>query len=155
MRRWDCTSGYQTTQYLRSEHPLSLILTLDTHPDTTFSYERKLFAPDGKVYVWEKRQSTNSLKAGKIFPSSRRRLTPRRVFLQLVEYATRRSVAKAHNAHHFIDQRQMSVDFEPALASILDALVLSFIICEEKRRRQRRQRAGVAGTTAGFAAGAV
>ena len=34
----------------------------------------------------------------------------------------------------------MSVDFKPTLAPILDALVLSFIICEERRRDASRER---------------
>ena len=45
----------------------------------------------------------------------------------------------------------MSVDFKPTLAPILDALVLSFIICEERRRDASRERYGHAAGGRAFA----
>ena len=73
------------------------------------------------------------------------------IYAQLVDSVTQRTMAKAHNVHHIIASRNMSVDFDSALSPILDVLVISFIICEEKRRDSQRSRnsaaAGAAGAT--------
>ena len=60
--------------------------------------------------------------------------------LQLVEHDTQETVAKAHNAGPGKDGRRMNVDFKATLAPILAALLLSFIICEERRRDAARER---------------
>ena len=60
---------------------------------------------------------------------------------QLVEHDTQETVAKAHNAGPGNAYgRRMNVDFKATLAPILDALLLSFIICEERRRDASRER---------------
>ena len=52
-----------------------------------------------------------------------------------------------------IKRRKMSVDYDPALAPMLDALDLSFIICEAKRRRAER-RSDASGAVADIATAA-
>ena len=54
------------------------------------------------------------------------------------------TVAKAHSAHLLIGARSMSIDIDSALMPILDALILSFIICEEKRREAQRSNSAAA-----------
>ncbi|KAH9915927.1 uncharacterized protein BXZ73DRAFT_54065 [Epithele typhae] len=96
-----------------------------------FGSSRRFTAPDGKSYTWKTREAASSLK--------------------LVDDRSGRTVAKAHNAHHVFGPRAMSIDFDPSLAQILDALVLSFVICEHKRRARGRSR-GDGGAMAGTGA---
>ena len=117
---------------------------------------RKLQAPDGKVYVWRTRQKVvgslkvrrlcfcveNGREAHLLSPCGSR-ATPQRL-LQLVDHATKHSVGKAHATHHPSGTRGLSVEFDAALEPILDELVLSFVICEEKRRDSQQSNMGQA-----------
>ena len=71
------------------------------------------------------------------------RTTPSRL-LQLVDHAAKHSVGKAHATHHPSGTRGLSVEFDAALEPILDELVLSFVICEEKRRDSQQSNMGQA-----------
>ena len=60
---------------------------------------------------------------------------------QLVDRHSKRTVAKAHRSHHalFEASQKISIDVESEAVPMLDAVVLSFAICEEKRRRSETE----------------
>ena len=56
-------------------------------------------------------------------------------------------LAEAHNGHHIVNTRKLTLEVEEELEPILDIVVLSYLVAESKRRDTGRA------TTAGASAG--
>ena len=54
---------------------------------------------------------------------------------QLIDYETKKTVAKVYHTYHFWPSRQkMSLEVTSNAVPALDAIMLSFVMCEEERR---------------------
>ncbi|KAI0350078.1 hypothetical protein OH77DRAFT_1413677 [Trametes cingulata] len=95
-----------------------------------FSNSRRFTAPNGRTYKWKELGGSSKF--------------------QLVDVQTRQTVALSYGSRIgiFSSPRDMGIEVSDALISILDAIVLSFIIMEQKRRERRRS----SGNSAMFAA---
>ena len=118
-----------------------------------FWSSRKFCAPDGKTYVWKTRIAVNDLKASASFPPQQTRISRAMMCCddvmlrllcaplaylpsaQLIDYETKKTVAKIHHTYHFWPSRQkMSLEVTSDAVPALDAIMLSFVMCEEERR---------------------
>ncbi|EIW59725.1 uncharacterized protein TRAVEDRAFT_28753 [Trametes versicolor FP-101664 SS1] len=83
--------------------------------DGVFSSSKRFVAPDGRTYVWKKQWGTSEF--------------------ELVDDQTQQLVAKSSGARSVLrPSDRMSLEISPQAVPILDAVVLSFIICEKNRR---------------------
>lgn len=47
-------------------------------------------------------------------------------------------IAKFHRAHHFLKKKRARLEVQPAGMEMLDYIILTFVIVENKRREQER-----------------
>ncbi|KAJ8482663.1 hypothetical protein ONZ51_g5199 [Trametes cubensis] len=96
--------------------------------DGLFTNAKKFVAADGKWYVWKHLWGTSRM--------------------ELVDCQTNQVVAKSHGARIGCSStsRRMGIRVSPKATPFLDAILLSFIICEKKRREDATT-AAIAGTS--------
>ncbi|TBU45483.1 hypothetical protein BD309DRAFT_860040, partial [Dichomitus squalens] len=93
------------------------------------SSTRVLVAPDGEEFHWKEKETT----------------------FELVSTRTRTPIARSHNAHSAVGQL-LSLSVAPSAVPMLDAILLSFVILEQ-RRREELGRASATGGAAYTASG--
>ncbi|KAH9927941.1 uncharacterized protein BXZ73DRAFT_48629 [Epithele typhae] len=82
-----------------------------------FSNARQFEAPNGRIYVWKTRSSVNDLK--------------------LIDHTTKETVVKVtHTAALRTSKQRLSMSVHPKVVHLLDAVILSFVMCEEERRQR-------------------
>ncbi|KAI0752714.1 hypothetical protein C8Q80DRAFT_1147798 [Daedaleopsis nitida] len=100
-----------------------------------WSSSRMLLAPNGKAYQWKQRGSSRSFR--------------------LLDAQSTLPVAESHRARHGFftgKRRNLGIEVGPEAVPFLDAVLLSFIVCE-KERRERASASASAGAAAGASAG--
>lgn len=77
------------------------------------------------------------VQGARIFPLSAFTFTHSPIALQLVDHHTKQVVARSRYTRSSLwSSKRISIEVDPQVVPVLDAILLSFIICEKDRRDQ-------------------
>ncbi|KAL1950054.1 hypothetical protein VTO73DRAFT_5176 [Trametes versicolor] len=85
--------------------------------DSLFTSSKRFVAPNGRTYIWKKLWGKSKFK--------------------LVDHHTKQVVARSRYTRSSLwSSKRISIEIDPQVVLVLDAIILSFIICEKDRRDQ-------------------
>ncbi|TBU63538.1 hypothetical protein BD310DRAFT_1035738 [Dichomitus squalens] len=125
-------AGWEQKSFRRDQvtfHGVRCKLSEWLRKKTILSSTRVLVAPDGEEFHWKEKPTT----------------------FELVSTRTRTPIARSHNAHSAVGQL-LGLSVAPSAVPMLDAILLSFVILEQ-RRREELGRASATGGAAYTASG--